>query len=821
MDKKELEIVPDLISLKLRLKTLETQLLNPKKVASFPCVQTLDDFLRESFWDQSYAGRLKQQVRFLLDSNQEEFLWGYFIKKSNNFEWGHSFDLGAKARQAYHLATKILFDIKYSYGQNEDQENFLKLCIQYQNFLKSNEIVDVNFLLQNFITYFKGKKFSVIGFDFPLPLEKKIISLAEFSQRNTISKSDYLLYTFSSFEDEIRAAYNWAKKLIAKPSDSRIAIVLDKQDLEYATIIGRHMKINFYSISAQEKISKQSMIRLPLELFKLDHIFNWEDLSFLLCNRNLLGANKEFNYRSSLDADLRSSGTYQISLKDLANNKKLLQSCPLFIQFLNRFNQFINQRKGNKKFTNWVRIVNDFLQDIDWLGDRIHNSLQDKVFQSWSTVCDSLCSLDALGIGEISFHDFSYHLSRKLELIEMRYAEESSNLFVLEPEQVSSVQPTHVWLIGASSGQPRFKSKISNLLPLDPQIKAMVPGIDPSVDFQLRQKLFDSFLNNKAEVIVSFSEYTKGIKNLKSPLLDREPLIYKSSEIVKKRGTLVRPIDYQNLRGAQLNHAGNSYGSVSFFADQAACPFRGYAIHRLGSKTMHEPNPGISKKLQGILVHEVLANLWGDLESLENLKSKNLDELDRVISISIENVFKKTKNLINCEIPIIDIEKNRIKKLVLNWLEFEKKSENFKVVAIEKKVRGKIFNIDISCRLDRLDQFANGSFRVIDYKTGAFTKGDLEPPRINAPQLYLYCMLVGLDKVEVFSVAKINASTSSLVSKSLGDDYDQVWHKDLESLSQEISDGVAARRPKNSDSTCNFCDQKVFCRIKTYENNET
>ena len=120
-----------------------------------------------------------------------------------------------------------------------------------------------------------------------------------------------------------------------------------------------------------------------------------------------------------------------------------------------------------------------------------------------------------------------------------------------------------------------------------------------------------------------------------------------------------------------------------------------------------------------------------------------------------------------------------------------------------------------------MDQFANGSFRVIDYKTGAFTKGDLEPPRINAPQLYLYCMLVGLDKVEVFSVAKINASTSSLVSKSLGDDYDQVWHKDLESLSQEISDGVAARRPKNSDSTCNFCDQKVFCRIKTYENNET
>ena len=821
MNKKETEIVPDLTSLRLRLKTLEIQLLNRKKVTSFPIVQTLDDFLRESFWDQSYAGRLRQQARFLLDSNQEEFLWGYFIKKSNNFEWGHSFDLGVKARQAYHLATKILFDINCSYGLNEDQENFFKLCGQYQNFLKSNEIVDVNFLLQNFMIHFKGKKFSIMGFDFPLPLEKKIISLAEFSQPSSIRKSDYLLYTFSSFEDEIRAAYNWAKNLIAQPSDSRIAIVIDQQDLEYATIIGKHMKINFYSLAAQEKISKQSMIRLPLELLKLDHIFTWEDLSYLLCNRNLFGANKEFNYRSSLDADLRSSGTYQISLKDLSNNKKILQSCPLFIQFLKRFNQFINQRKGNKKFANWVRIINDFLQDIDWLGDRIHNSLQDKVFKSWSSVCDSLCSLDALGIGEISFHDFSYHLSRKLETIEMRYAEESSNLFILGPEQVSSVKPTHLWLIGANSGRPRFKTKISNLLPMDPQIKAMVPGIDPAVDFQLRQKLFDSFLNNKVEVIVSYSEYTKGIKNLKSPLLDRDPLIYKSCEKVKNQKTLVRPIDYENLRGAQLNHAGNSYGSVSFFADQAACPFRGYAIHRLGSKPMHEPSPGISKKLQGILVHDVLASLWGDIKSLENLRSKNLDELAGLISISIEDVFIRTKNLINCETPIIDIEKNRIKKLVLNWLEFEKKSENFKVVAMEKKVRGKIFNIDISCRLDRLDQLANGSFRVIDYKTGAFTKGDLEPPRINAPQLYLYCMLVGLDKVEGFSVAKINTNSSSIVSKILGDDDVQVWHKDLESLSQEMTDGVAARRPKNSDSTCNFCDQKVFCRVKNYENNET
>ena len=126
----------------------------------------------------------------------------------------------------------------------------------------------------------------------------------------------------------------------------------------------------------------------------------------------------------------------------------------------------------------------------------------------------------------------------------------------------------------------------------------------------------------------------------------------------------------------------------------------------------------------------------------------------------------------------------------------------------------------VSCRVDRLDRLSNGSLRVIDYKTGLFTKGDLEPPRINAPQLYLYSMLVGLNKVSGFSVAKINAKTASLISKIIQTHDDHAWHDDLEGLSHEIDNGYAARRPKKSESTCRFCDQKLFCRKKTFENNK-
>ncbi|MEC8146927.1 MAG: PD-(D/E)XK nuclease family protein [Pseudomonadota bacterium] len=820
MDQNKLEIVPDLASLKLRLKTLEIQILNQKKVSSLARVQTLDDFFSESFWDRTYAGKQRQQTKFLLNQNQEEFLWMTLVKENSKCELGHAFELGVKARQAFNLATNIFYDIKYSGQLNEDQKNFHHLCNQYQSFLKDNKLVDTNLLLHDFPIYLNGRKFQILGFNLPLPLEKKIISLAEPSDSNFTRQCDYSLYLFPSFDDEIREAFLWADGLIKKRLESRIAIVVDKQDIEYATIIGKHMKMNFYSLAAQEKISKQSMVRLPLELFKLDHIFTWEHLSYLLTNRNLFGVNKEINSRSIIDAEFRASGIYQMSLEDLLSNKKLLHSCPLFIKFLKRFKQFLNQRQGSKKISLWVQLVNDFLQDIDWLSDRASNSLQEKVFQSWSSVCDSLCSLDALGAGEISFYDFSYYLTRKLEVVEIRYAVESSNLFVLDPDQVSSVQPTHLWLIGMCNGKPRLKNQFSNFLPLEPQIKAMVSGIDPTVDFQLRQKLFDSFLVNKQEIIISYSEYTRGVKNLKSTFIDSEPVIPKSHELTKTEKVLIRSVDYENLYGARSKTGKQSYRSVSFFADQAACPFKGYAIHRLDSKAIEEPSPGIDKKLQGVLVHDVLANFWADIKSSENLKSKNIDGLAQIIMINVESVFKKSKNLVNCEAPIIDIEKNRIKKLILNWLEFEKKGEDFKVVGIEKKVNGKVFDSPVSCRLDRLDRLADGSLRVVDYKTGTFIKGDLEPPRINAPQLYLYSILVGLDKVKSFSVAKVHQKTASVISKILQANDNKSWHEDLVNLNQEINNGFAARIPKKPEATCNFCDQKLFCRIKTFENSK-
>lgn len=822
MNQETLEIVPNLSSLKLRLKVLENELIKSKrKVTSFFELKTLDEYLRESFLDLSYSGSNSKNLKHLLDSNQEEFLWADLISKHQSLGLESAFQIGTQVRQGYHLASKIYYDIESTSQLNSEQVTFSNLCNVYQNFLKENDLIDINFLYRNFSHYPCNKNFSVFGFNNLLPLESEIISTGKMSDCTKISNPNLYLHEFPSFDDEMYSAFDWAKAINNDFPSCKIAIVVDKNDIDYAVAIGRQLDENFISLIDQEKVSKNSLIELALALFEVDRVVSWEMLSYLLTSPCLLGSKEELQQRFSFDADIRASGVFETQIQDLIASKKLSFTCPLFVKIIKEVQQFGQERSGKKSFSEWVEFINSFLLKIAWMSDRGDSAIEDRIFQSWSSACDSLCSFDALSTGAVDFNDFLFHLYRRLDSLEVGHPSGPSNLFILEPEQVSSVEPTHIWLSGMTCEKPRLNNKGSNLLPLSPQISARVPGVDSKVDFKLKKNLINILFSDKKEIRVSYSAYTRGIKNIKSALVDATLSDYSSRyKSTTHKAINNRWIDYDDLSGTRLNRNKQKSGGVSFFADQSACPFRGYAIHRLGSRALEEPTPGLTKKVQGVLVHEVLANLWVDLKSLDALKLKSNEDLSHLVIESIEEIFKKFKTLESYAIPILEIEKRRLKRLALEWLQFEKLGENFEVLEIEKKFHGDICDIPFSCRLDRLDKLSDGSLRVIDYKTGIFSKADFEPPRINAPQLYLYSILVGIDFCKSISVAKISSASLGLVSKSLNSGSDQIWLDDIKELAQEIKDGFAARRPKKANVTCNFCEQKIFCRIATVENDQ-
>src|SRR6185295_2826429 len=85
-----------------------------------------------------------------------------------------------------------------------------------------------------------------------------------------------------------------------------------------------------------------------------------------------------------------------------------------------------------------------------------------------------------------------------------------------------------------------------------------------------------------------------------------------------------------------------------------------------------------------------------------------------------------------------EIEKRRLAKLALDWLDLERLRGDFSVFDTEAKRTIEIGGLRLGGRLDRVDETAGGERIVIDYKTRAPGASAWLGERPDEPQLPLY-----------------------------------------------------------------------------------
>src|SRR5262249_20904245 len=115
-------------------------------------------------------------------------------------------------------------------------------------------------------------------------------------------------------------------------------------------------------------------------------------------------------------------------------------------------------------------------------------------------------------------------------------------------------------------------------------------------------------------------------------------------------------------------------GGAAVLANQAACPFRAFAIHRLGAKQLEEGRPGLDPRERGNLLHRSLYQLWGGLESQAQLLA--MDEADlhaiieRAIDSSVQELRRRRPDALSE--AFVDLERKRLFSLLARLLELEK-----------------------------------------------------------------------------------------------------------------------------------------------------
>jgi ATP-dependent helicase/DNAse subunit B len=259
-------------------------------------------------------------------------------------------------------------------------------------------------------------------------------------------------------------------------------------------------------------------------------------------------------------------------------------------------------------------------------------------------------------------------------------------------------------------------------------------------------------------------------------------------------------------------------GGMSVLVNQAACPFRAFAIHRLRAREYDAPDIGISPSERGSVAHEAMEYFWRDVGSRRELLARSEDEIDAAIETSVNaaldsRLSRRQKN-ISLERSRA-LEHDRLRDLLVEWLAVERARPDFEVVEREAPRRVDAGGVHLDLKVDRIDRMPSGKYVVLDYKTSdKLNVDDWDGERPDAPQLPLYAVKSGRDVEGVYYAKLVPRDTKLLghAGEALGWRVPD-WTKVVDQLGTSFLRGDAAVDPKYAGKTCELCDLHSLCRI--------
>jgi ATP-dependent helicase/nuclease subunit B len=275
-------------------------------------------------------------------------------------------------------------------------------------------------------------------------------------------------------------------------------------------------------------------------------------------------------------------------------------------------------------------------------------------------------------------------------------------------------------------------------------------------------------------------------------------------------------------------------GGARILELQAACGFRAFAEQRLWATELESIAPGMDARESGTVVHDVLKLFWDEVRTQDELRKMTTEERDGVLDWCITEALKRTEesSATTWDAAYLQVQRERLHKLLSWWLELElERGLPFEVRLSEKEFKDvRVGPLRLSVRMDRVDE-VEGAEVLIDYKTGSATPNDWLTERPDAPQLPLYAILSKTDQLRGVAFGLVRAGEGrDLKGYAVGEGVlpgrptklkeaatleAQVerWRQVLVGLAEEFAAGDARVQPKSYPKTCEYCGQRLLCRL--------
>ncbi len=824
-------------------------------------------------WDDALYSDVSPRVPLVLTPAQEQALWEEAIAATAL--GGALIAPSAAAAQcrdawtlahAWRLAPALSRD-----AASEDARAFVEWSGRYERLARERGFTDAARLPEvaaRCLAHASVRKPAALvlyGFDLLTPQQESFLEslgaqgVEVLSSRRAARAAGVSRCDFASAEEELDAAARWARSRLERDPSARIGLVvpdLKSSRLRVRRALARVLLPAYQLAGAPQALPFDISLGSPLDEAPVAHAalailrlcgrsMPFEDASALIRSPFIAAAQQEMAPRARFDAAIRRRAGIEVGLDHLvamAAGHNLARA-PILVERLQRLAEHRRSALfGTKGAAAWARSFSEALRIAGFPGERVPDSTEFQALDKWHEALAAFAALDQV-TGRMGYGEALARLARITRETLFQPEAPEVPVQVLGILESAGMAFDHLWISGMTDQAWPLPARPHPFLSVRAQREARVPQADPSTSLELDRRITQGWLGSAAEVVVSHARMQQDSELRASPLVagialrDAQDLGIPSHaayrHILRQAGKLERLRDGV----APALAAGAQSGGTSLFRDQAACPFRAFARHRVHSERIEAPQPGLDVRDRGTLLHEMMRALWSRLRTRAALEAMGASDLARLLATCADEAIAKVRRYRHDVLSgrFAALEHERLVRAARAWLDVERRRGDFEVIATEEKHPVTFGGVTVNAKLDRMDRLGQGGHAVLDYKTGAASVGSWLGPRPDEPQLPMYALVS--EDVRAIAFARVKPGEMEFCGLAMDEgllpkvgtitrnrsgnaaaypDWPALsagWRRELDALGRAYLAGDARVDPKRIDKACGQCEQHAFCRI--------
>ena len=711
----------------------------------------------------------------------------------------------------------------------------IKWISEFEKFKTENNCIDTTDLFSSVYksleSNIKTGNYYAYGFKQRTPEQNKLFEILECQSLNSRSlENNIQALSFIDQETELEAIAKWAKVVSLKNPNSQIGVVIPNLsqlqhlvkstfDQEFdASLLETHHKP--YNISLGISLCQYPLIQHLLSIVKISTQIikgniELEILMKTVTSPYIKGALIESNSRALLVNRILGLGCEEATTQKVL---KLMKDCPVLIQIVNS----LRSLKIDKKIAleDSLDSINLLLLTWGFTSDRSLSSSEYQLFEKYQNESLILNRLSNF-YKKVSLFDAIKILNTHLNSVIFQPKSGAANIHILGALEAEGLYFDYAWVSSMTSNFIPGKIKMPLFIPQKTSIEYELPNSNFLLVTEDAKVTLKALNNLSPETTYSYAKLMQNREELPSPYIDFKDYL-EGSFIKTSSRELIYIDDYKAPKIQELTIK----KGVKTLQNQMSCAFRGFAA-RLDIDDFEAPHIGLSRLQQGNLIHKILETFFNEIKSGASLL--------RLTELELDNLIEKHTESATLSLPKSNFklnEKNRLVKIIRQYIDLEKQRSDFEVIKTESTSEVDINGLKFSTRIDRMDRLANGDSLIIDYKTGKDVKvSQMTGDPIDQAQLPIYAVTNSVDGVAFatinsndcqFKAITKNKSELPLTKQAINrmpewDKQITEWTSILNSASEQFQNGIASVLPvKNA---CDYCDYDLLCRVKKSSNN--